>query len=244
MAARAPAMKLHKPRHAVILAHPDEDSFNAAIARTYCDAVRACGHEAELRDLYRLGFDPVLKPSEQPRPDCYRMSNDVAAELAAIEGAEVFVLIYPIWFGAPPAILKGYVDRVLGAGFNYGSIRERAHHRFMTGKQLVSITTSGNSLQWLDEQGAWISLRMVFGDYLAKAFSMARFEHLHLANIVDNMSERHVREELFRVTEIAREICSGIGSEGAIVCQTAGKKPVRQTLQQSGQPPGSGTEIC
>ncbi len=217
MAALSPALKLPKPRHAVILAHPDEDSFNAAVARTWCEAASACGHEANLRDLYRQGFNPVLKPSEQPRPDQYAMSNDVAAELAAIEGAEVFVLVFPVWFGGPPAILKGYIDRVLGAGFNYGSIRSRTHHRFMGGKQLVSITTSGNSLQWLDEQGALLSLRTVFGDYLAKAFSMARAEHLHLANIVDNMTERHVREELFRVTELARAICGGMGGEGTTV---------------------------
>ena len=222
MAAPAPALKLHKPRHAVILAHPEEDSFNAAVARAWCEAAHACGHEAEIRDLYRLGFDPVLRASEQPRPDRYAMSNDVAAELAAIEGAEVFVMVYPVWFGGPPAILKGYIDRVLGAGFTYGSIRERAHHRFMGGKQLVSITSSGNSLQWLDEQGAWLALRAVFGDYLAKAFSMARAEHLHLANIVDNMTERHVKEELYRVAELARAVCGGDGSEGATVRGTAG----------------------
>src|SRR5260221_8015882 len=98
MHAHEPAIKLPRPRHVVILAHPEADSFNAAVARTYCEAARACGHDAELRDLYRLGFNPVLKPAEQPRPDRYAMSDDVAAEMAAIEGAEVFVLVYPIWF--------------------------------------------------------------------------------------------------------------------------------------------------
>ncbi len=195
------------PRHVVILAHPDPESFNAEAARNYCEAVRACGQDAVLRDLYRLDFDPVLKPSEQPRPDRYVMSNDVAAELGIIEKADVFVLIYPIWFGSPPAILKGYVDRVLGAGFSYGAIRERSRHRFMSGKQLLTISTSGNSIQWLDEQGAWNSLRTVFSQYLAQSFSMARSEHLHLSNIADNMSERHVKEELYRITEAAREMC-------------------------------------
>ena len=196
------------PRHAVILAHPDADSFNAAAARTYCETVRSCGHDAVLRDLYRLGFDPVLNASEQPRPDRYAMANDVAAELGIIEKADVFVLVYPIWFGAPPAIIKGYIDRVLGAGFSYGSIRERSRHRFMSGKQLLSISTSGNSIQWLDEQGAWLSLRTVFGQYLAQSFSMAGSEHLHLSNIADNMTERHVKEELYRVTEMAHQTCS------------------------------------
>jgi NAD(P)H dehydrogenase (quinone) len=208
-------------RHAVILAHPDAESFNAAAARTYCETVQALGHEAVLRDLYRLNFDPVLKASEQPRPDRYAMSNDVAAELAIIEKADVFVLIYPVWFGAPPAILKGYIDRVLGAGFGFGSIRERSRHRFMTGKQLLSITTSGNSIQWLDEQGALISMRTVFSQYLAQAYSMARSEHLHLSNIVDNMTERHVREELYRVSEAAREVCARLSQANPQIARAA-----------------------
>lgn len=196
--------------HAVILAHPDDDSFNAAVARTYCQTVQDLGHETVLRDLYRIGFTPVLKKHEQPKPDKFIMSNDVASELTAVEKADVFVLIYPIWFSAPPAMLKGYVDRVFGAGFSYGAIRDRAQHRFLGGKHLLSITSSGNSLQWLDEQGAWLSLRTVFGQYLAKAFSMASSEHLHLPSIVENMDERHVKEELYRVAEMAREMCSRI----------------------------------
>jgi NAD(P)H dehydrogenase (quinone) len=207
------------PLHAVILAHPDADSFNSAAASAYCEAVRGQGQEAVLRDLYRLGFDPVLKSKEQPRPDKYAMSNDVAAELAAIEKADVFVLIYPIWFGAPPAILKGYIDRVLGAGFSYGAIRERSSHRFMGGKQLLSISTSGNSIQWLDEQGAWLALRMVSGQYLAQSFSMAGSEHLHLSNIAANITERHVKEELYRVTEMAQQMC------GKLVMSTPAGKP-------------------
>ncbi len=201
------------PLHAVILAHPDADSFNAAVANAYCQSVREQGHDVVLRDLYRIGFNPVLKEQEQPRPDKFVMSNDVASEIAAIEKADVFVLVYPIWFSSPPAILKGYVDRVFGTGFSYGAIRDRARHRFMGGKQLLSISTSGNSLQWLDEQGAWLSLRNVFGQYLAKAFSMASSEHLHLDNIVDAMSERHVKEELYRVSEMAREMCGRLASK-------------------------------
>lgn len=208
-------------RHAVVLAHPDADSFNAAAAQSYCAAVEALGHQAVLRDLYQLHFDPVLKSNEQPRPDRFAMSNDVAAELAVIGQADVFVLVYPIWFGAPPAILKGYIDRVLGTGFSYGAIRERSSHRFLGGKQLVSITTSGNSIQWLEEKGAWLSLRMVFSDYLAQAFSMAGSEHLHLSSIVENMSERHVREELYRVGELARDVCSQMAAAHAAPAKPA-----------------------
>ena len=201
---------LHILSHAVILCHPDPNSLNAAIARTYCDVVRELGEEVILRDLYRTDFDPILKSFERPKAEDFVASRDVAAELDVIRNADVFVLIYPIWFGTPPAMMKGYVERVFGAGFGYRSIRSRAPH-FMAGKHLLSITSSGTSFPWLNEQGTWDSLRNVFDHYLANAFSMVSCEHLHVSSVVDDMDERFVREELLRVSEFARETCARLG---------------------------------
>lgn len=104
-------------------------------------------------------------------------------------------------------MLKGDIDRAMGAGFSHGAIRERSRHRFTSGKQLLTISTSGNSIRWFDEQGARISIRTMFSEDLAQSFSMARSNHLHLSNIAGSMTERHVREELYRVTVTARDVC-------------------------------------
>ena len=197
-----------EPKHAVILCHPDPESFNAAVSKTYCEAVRARFHEAIVRDLYGLKFDPVLQASEQPSAIDFVPFADVATELDALGNASVIVLVYPIWFGTPPAMLKGYVDRVLGAGFGHRLMRERGGGSVAAGKHLVSITTSGNSSQWLESQGAMVSLHNVFDNYLANAFSMASHSHLHLSGIVDDLSELHGRRELYRVTEIADATCA------------------------------------
>ena len=194
--------------HAVILCHPDPDSFNAAVAQRYCETVRENGQTAVLRDLYQMGFDPVLHSDERPQTNDIVFAADVAAEIEEIRGADVFVLIYPIWFGTPPAMLKGYVERVFGAGFDHRAIREQKHHSFMADKHLLSLSSSGNSIQWLEGQGAWLSLRNVFDNYLATAFSMASNEHIHFSNIVDGLAQRWIDEELYRVTEIARKTCS------------------------------------
>ena len=108
----------HKPagRHIVILCHPGPDSFNHAIARTYCEAVGFYGQQAILRDLYAMDFDPVLKAAERPGPNHPHPYRDVADEIEIIRRSDVFVMIYPIWFGSAPAMLKGYVERVLGTG--------------------------------------------------------------------------------------------------------------------------------
>jgi NAD(P)H dehydrogenase (quinone) len=134
--------------------------------------------------------------------------SDLIAEIEEIGRADVFVLIYPIWFGTPPAMLKGYVERVFGAGFDERAIRERKRHAFMAGKHLLSLSSSGNSIQWLEEQGAWISLRTVVDKYLANAFSMKSTEHIHFSDIVDGLKRSWIDQELQRVTEITRETCA------------------------------------
>lgn len=200
--------------HVVILCHPDPQSFNAAIARTYCEAVHARYRGCTIRDLYSLGFDPLMRASEQPSSEAFVPSDDVAVELATLRDADVIVFVYPIWFGTPPAMLKGYVERVLGAGFGHRQMREVGEGPAVAGKHLVSITTSGNSIQWLDEQGAWRSLKTVFDTYLANAFALASTDHLHISNVVEGMDDRTVREELFRVRQFADATCARLMSVG------------------------------
>jgi NAD(P)H dehydrogenase (quinone) len=196
------------PKHAVILCHPDADSFNMAVARRYCEAVARIGHRVVFRDLYRVGFDPVLKSRERPTSEEFELAPDVGTEIDLIAGADVFVLVYPIWFGTPPAMMKGYVERVLGAGFPFGAVRQRLPHPLMTGKKLLSFTSSGAAKQWLEEQGARLSLRQVFDDYLARAFSMGSVDHVHFGSIVEGMTERVLNEHLQKVEEAARRVCS------------------------------------
>ena len=122
-------MAIDPIRHLVVLAHPRRGSFNHQIAQAYCDAVEACGQRAFLRDLYLNRFDPVLEYlGEAPE-------LEVVYDLTEIRHCDVVVFVYPIWFGGPPAMIKGYVDRVLGAGFKPSHDREGvvpSNHRSLT----------------------------------------------------------------------------------------------------------------
>jgi NAD(P)H dehydrogenase (quinone) len=198
------------PKHVVILCHPEERSFNASVAQTYCETVREVGHEAVLRDLYRMNFDPVLKATEQPGRSDFKLENDIGQELDVIQGADAFVLVYPIWFGTPPAMMKGYVERVLGSGFSHRAVRARQYHPMLSGSRLMSFTSSGTTQQWLEEQGAWRSLRQLFDQYIAHAFSLERHEHVHFSAIVDGLKPRFVEEHLEDVRQQARKICADL----------------------------------
>ena len=200
-------------RHAVVLAHPDPKSFNAAIATAYCEAVRQAGQEAVLRDLYRMGFDPVLKNEERPDRKGYRMSPDVRAERELLDGAQVFTLIFPIWFGMPPAMMTGYVDRVLGASVTARQIQEGSDTGLLGKGHLCTITTSGASEDWLDAQGQTQALRELSGTYLFRGFAMRSSETLHIGDVVEGATAAFIEANLDRVRRRARNICARVAQE-------------------------------
>lgn len=195
------------PRHLVVLGHPAPGSFNHAVAQTYCEAVRGCGQDCEIRDLNAIGFDPVLKAVERPSVD-FEPAADVEIELERLANADVIVLVFPLWFGMPPAIVKGYVDRVMGAGFGATRIRDGKANPSLAGKRLIIFSSSATTLPWLSEQGQWLSLTQAFDEYLAAIFGMASPQHVHFDAIVPGLSKRFIEEALERVRDKAYRVAA------------------------------------
>ncbi|MBN2581831.1 MAG: NAD(P)H-dependent oxidoreductase [Planctomycetes bacterium] len=101
----------------LILAHPDGRSFNHAIANTAAARLRANGHTASLHDLYAEKFDPLLFGPEFPAEAT--LPPTIRKHCYEIHAADGIVIVHPNWWGQPPAILKGWIDRVLRAGVAY-----------------------------------------------------------------------------------------------------------------------------
>lgn len=101
----------------VILGHPRQGSFNHAIAETVVQMLQRGGHSVRYHDLYAEGFDPITTHEEIPKdapldPAIQRHCDEIAE-------ADGIVIVHPNWWGQPPAILKGWVDRVLRPGVAY-----------------------------------------------------------------------------------------------------------------------------
>lgn len=193
------------PLHLVVLGHPGSNSFNAAIAGRYVDAVRATHQDAVLRDLYALGFDPLLTETERTANGVAGASSDIQAEINVLEQCDILTFVYPLWFGMPPAIITGYIDRVLGAGFRVDDLN-RSPEGMLRGKRLAVITTSGSKLTWLEEHGIWVSLRQSFDEYLKTVFGFARCDHYHADSVVNDLSSADAERILFEVGEFARRV--------------------------------------
>ncbi|MHB9096083.1 MAG: NAD(P)H-dependent oxidoreductase [Eubacteriales bacterium] len=101
----------------VILGHPNKGSLNHAIADITVQTLQNNGYSVSFHDLYEEGFDPVLPYPEIPKgapqdPDVSKQCNEIACAVGII-------IIHPNWWGQPPAILKGWVDRVIRPGVAY-----------------------------------------------------------------------------------------------------------------------------
>jgi NAD(P)H dehydrogenase (quinone) len=183
-------------KHAIIVGHPNPASFTVAMAKTYADCLSACGHTTIVRDLYRLDFDPRLKLSEMPDRPGWAPAPDVQAEREMLSDADIFAFIYPLWFNSPPAIVKGYIDRVFSAGFGYAHLKAGGQEPLLTNRHLIHITASGSSSAWLNEQGASGSARTLFEDGFARVCGMRVRPHIHFDNIVQGLAPRWAAENL------------------------------------------------
>jgi NAD(P)H dehydrogenase (quinone) len=175
-------------KHAVIVAHPKDRSLSCTVAQTYAEHVRRIGQEAIVRDLYRMRFDPCLRPSELPGPAGCRFHRDVMSERQALRDVDVFAFVYPLWFNAPPAILKGYVDRVFSAGFGFEPGPGGAEP-LLEGKSMISFTTSGAPEEWVEDTGAMEALRTLFDRHVARMCGLHVVDHIHIGGVVHCLNE-------------------------------------------------------
>ena len=101
----------------VILGHPDINSFNHAVADVAVQALEKNGHAVMFHDLYEENFDPVLPAHEIAHGAI--LSTYVELHCRDVAAADGIIVIHPNWWGQPPAIVKGWVDRVLRPGVAY-----------------------------------------------------------------------------------------------------------------------------
>ncbi len=126
---------------AVVVGHARRDTYCEALGRAYQEGADAAGHETRFFVLSKMSFDPILHEGfsqEQPlEPDLKRAQD-------AIGWADHVVIIFPLWFGTLPAILKGFIERVFQRGFAIEPIDgARGYRPLLTGKSARIIMTMG-----------------------------------------------------------------------------------------------------
>lgn len=131
---------------ALVLAHPAPASFVRDAASRAVDGLRSAGHDVEVLDLHALGFAAAMTRDERAayHGDSPILDPLVAEHAALIQEVDVLAFAYPTWWGGLPAILKGWLDRVLvpGVGFVFD---DRGHVRpgLTNVRRIVGVSTYG-----------------------------------------------------------------------------------------------------
>jgi NAD(P)H dehydrogenase (quinone) len=153
----------------VILAHPNKGSFNHAIAATVVEALNQTGHEVDFHDLYEEKFDPILPFQEIPKD--VPLPSEIEKHCGEIAEAGGIVIIHPNWWGQPPAILKGWVDRVIRPGVAYefleGDTGEGVPRGLLKAKSALVFNTSNTETE---------REKRVFGDPLEAIWKNCIFD--------------------------------------------------------------------
>ncbi|MGP3977060.1 NAD(P)H-dependent oxidoreductase [Streptomyces sp. 8N114] len=111
-------------RIAAYLAHPSPGSFNHALFDAVVDELRQRDCEVLAHDLYAEAFDPLLTAQETDTVSVAAIAEDAkdagtARHRAEVAEADALVFVHPNWWGMPPAVLAGWVQRVLAPGVAY-----------------------------------------------------------------------------------------------------------------------------
>lgn len=185
-------------KHLVVYAHPDSGSFNHAILDTTVKALQSKGHEVVVRDLYAIGFQPVLKPSDTDAMKAGNIPADIKTEQDHISAADAITFIYPIWWTGMPAILKGYIDRVFAYGFAYAYNAEGGIDKLFTGKKGFIINTHGTPNEIYDQIGMTAGLKVTSDTGILGFTGIESVGHLFFGAVttVDDAARKHMLKQV------------------------------------------------
>ena len=135
-------------RIGVVLAHPNPDSFTHEIGRRAVAGLTSAGHDVELVDLYAIGFRAAMSPDERA---AYHgghpvLDPQVQSQIDLVRSVEALVFIYPTWWSGLPAVLKGWLERVMvpGVGFQFDERSGKIRPGLTNVRHLIGISTYGS----------------------------------------------------------------------------------------------------
>jgi len=181
----------------VLYAHPNPKSFNAAILGVIKEELSQKEAEIRVKDLYAMNWNPVLSADDFQQMLGGQMPEDIAREQADVAWADTLIVICPLWWFTVPAILKGYIDRVMSQGFAY-QYTETGPVGLLKGKRAAVITTSGADENIAKQSGMIESIKasIINGVFSYCGFEDARYMNCYAVPLVSDADRKSMLEEV------------------------------------------------
>ncbi len=172
----------------IVVSHPRTDSLTFQAAHRFAQGLTDAGHMYEMLDLHGIGFDPILQGIDEPAQHTSNQpfSPQVEAEMERLRKNDAVTFVFPIWWWHLPAMLKGYIDRVMNNGFAYGA--NKLHHQ-----QILWLALAGVSQEQMDKRNYGDSIRTLLNvgiaDYCGVSNSRVEFLYETDGNVPEHYEQ-------------------------------------------------------
>lgn len=185
----------------VILAHPNKKSFNHAIASIAVKTLTQNGHQVFFHDLYEERFNPILPAEEIPKEAS--LTPVIEQHCTEIAEADGVIIIHPNWWGQPPAILTGWIDRVIRPGIAYefleGDNGEGVPNGLLKARSAIIFNTSNTETE-REKDVFGDPLERIWGNCIFNLCGVTNF-YRKMFNIIVISSEQQRKKWLKEVSE-------------------------------------------
>ncbi|MCP1135225.1 NAD(P)H oxidoreductase [Paenibacillus polysaccharolyticus] len=191
----------------VVVSHSRKDSLTFQVTDRFVQGLAEAGHQAEIVDLHEIGFDPVLRAEDEPdyTQDNQRFSPQIETEIARLKKHDAIAFVFPLWWWHLPAMLKGYIDRVMNNSFAYGS--NKLHH-----EQMLWIALSGVTEEQMNKRNYGESIQNLLNVGIADYCGVSNSKVEFLYETVDAPPE-HYEELLNQAHELGVNYASAFAEQ-------------------------------
>ncbi|MDR1593193.1 MAG: NAD(P)H-dependent oxidoreductase [Prevotellaceae bacterium] len=189
-------------RYLIILAHPNPESFSSSLINALHDHLVNEGNEVKIRNLYAIGFNPVLSADDFSSLADNKTPKDIEIEQEYVKWSDHIIFAFPVWWGGMPAMLKGYIDRVFSEGFAYEYVAEGVNGLLSPRKGSTICSTGAYSEEYKTVQDA---MKVISGEVIFDFVGIKPYKQLFyggVPSVSDEVRKSYIQNALREFSDI------------------------------------------
>lgn len=186
--------------HLIVYCNPNPKSLSSAYRDALVELTEMSANPVNVRDLYNIGFSPVLEMRDFDAVKHGQIPAEVKVEQDYVMWANLITFVYPVWWAGMPALMKGYIDRVFTKGFAY-TMDDEGHLKGLLGdKKVVILNNMGFPYAYYEKVGMLDSMKQATDEGIFKFCGMEVVEHRFFGHLdAASKSEREGHVEVLKM---------------------------------------------
>lgn len=186
--------------HLIVYCNPNPKSLSSAYRDALVELTEMSANPVNVRDLYNIGFSPVLEMRDFDAVKHGQIPAEVKVEQDYVMWANLITFVYPVWWAGMPALMKGYIDRVFTKGFAY-TMDDEGHLKGLLGdKKVVILNNMGFPYAYYEKMGMLDSMKQATDEGIFKFCGMEVVEHRFFGHLdAASKAEREGHVEVLKM---------------------------------------------